>query len=76
MKQGRNQGGRCQCASCGAWFTGMQPFDWHRAGDFKMRGHTRRCLAADEMRARGMMQTESGAWNTGRPYGATGERIA
>jgi hypothetical protein len=77
MRPGRNQGGHCGCEGCGQQFTGMQPFDMHRVGSYASgrKPSTRRCLSADEMHAKGMTQTESGAWATGRPYG-TGKRIA
>jgi hypothetical protein len=78
MKPGKNQGGKCKCEACGAWFTGMQSFDWHRAGSYAVgrKPFTRRCLSTDEMRTKGMAQIESGAWTTGRPYSGRGERTA
>ncbi|WP_236037962.1 hypothetical protein [Ktedonobacter robiniae] len=41
------------CASCSATFPSVSTFDLRRTGSFPQ--GTRRCLLADEMRARGMV---------------------
>jgi hypothetical protein len=48
------------CSACGATFPSVSSFDLHRTGSF-LQG-TRRCLRADEMRARGMVRNEKGWW--------------
>jgi hypothetical protein len=52
-------GDRNQCGGCGEFFNSTFAFDKHRTGEF---GKDRRCLAADEMRARGMSTNAAGFW--------------
>lgn len=63
--KGKNQGGGCKCEGCGARFSGLTAFDMHRAGDYAKRNHTRHCLSAKDMRAKGMMVGNRGTWTTG-----------
>ena len=44
-------GNRCQCPTCGEYFTSTRAFDRHRIGQF---GNDRRCLTATEMDAAGL----------------------
>jgi hypothetical protein len=67
----RNQGGRCKCEACGASFTGLSAFDMHRTGEYALgrkKPSTRRCLSAGEMRAKGMVEGERGAWTAGGDF--------
>lgn len=59
-------GNRCQCAKCGEYFNGLQPFDKHRVGEYAKAGqrNTRRCLAVAEMKARGWTRNVAGFWTT------------
>lgn len=41
-------GNRCQCPTCGEYFTSTRAFDRHRVGQF---GPARRCLTVAEMDA-------------------------
>jgi hypothetical protein len=68
---------RSECTACGLVFTSVSSFDMHRVGGFgdpiydrrgRLTGYskpTRRCLTLDEMRTKGMVQTEKGQWSTG-----------
>lgn len=49
----------CQCADCGAFFTGVEGFDLHMVGD------DLRCLSPAEMRRIGMTVNEHGVWARG-----------
>lgn len=63
--------GSCCCEGCGERFRSLTAFDMHRTGKYA-RGrerHTRRCLSVAEMQAKGMGQTDHGAWTTGKTYG-------
>lgn len=58
-------GKRCQCAACGEYFNGVQPFERHRAGRFAKPGAwqgNRRCLTVPEMVARGFIRNAAGFW--------------
>jgi hypothetical protein len=46
-------------------FYSMTAFDMHRTGSYTGH-HTRRCLSAKEMRAKGMRANNKGVWSTGR----------
>jgi len=50
-------GNRCQCPTCGDYFTSTRAFDRHRIGQF---GNDRRCLTADEMDAAGFERNARG----------------
>lgn len=52
-------GDRNQCAGCGEYFNSTFAFDKHRTGEF---GKDRRCLTAEEMRAKGMDKNAAGFW--------------
>lgn len=66
------------CGACDETFTSVSAFDMHRVGNFgeplldnkgKLVGYgksQRRCLSAEEMRVKGMTQTEKGWWTTGQ----------
>lgn len=51
------------CTVCHETFSGTSAGDKHRTGDYAAK--TRRCLNADEMRAKGMAQNERGVWMSG-----------
>lgn len=51
------------CTECHQTFTGNTSGDKHRVGPFFPGG--RRCLTADEMRAKGMAQNARGQWTNG-----------
>lgn len=58
-------GGRgCLCRECGEHFTGAEPFDQHRTGQFTGQppSHGRSCLSPDAMYAKGMRQDDKGRW--------------
>jgi hypothetical protein len=58
-------GNRCRCAACGDLFNSTSAFDRHRAGTFAPRGtwpHSRRCLTADELHAKGWSRNAAGFW--------------
>ena len=55
----------CQCAECGAFFTGVRPFDLHLAGT----PERRKCHSPEKMRALGMVQNSNGVWMTGTATG-------
>lgn len=59
--------GSCTCATCGERFYSLAAFDMHRDGKYAqgVEKHTRHCLSADAMRAKGMLQTDKGLWVTG-----------
>ena len=50
-------GNRCQCPTCGDYFTSTRAFNRHRVGQF---GNDRRCLTADEMDAAGFERNARG----------------
>lgn len=52
-------GDRNQCQGCKAYFNSTHAFDKHRRGEH---GIDRRCLTADEMTAKGMVQNAAGFW--------------
>lgn len=52
-------GNRCQCGTCGAYFSRTSVFDKHRTGDF---GTDRRCMTEAEMLAKGMRLID-GVWH-------------
>jgi hypothetical protein len=52
-------GDRNQCRGCGEYFNSTFAFDKHRTGEF---GKDRRCLTAEEMRAKGMDKNARGFW--------------
>lgn len=54
-----------RCEACKAHFRSISAFDHHREGEYSgtsRRKHTRHCLSADEMRAKGMAQASNGNW--------------
>lgn len=55
------------CTECHETFSGSSAGDRHRVGDHAVFAgpDRRRCLTADEMRARGMEQNRRGVWTTG-----------
>lgn len=53
------RGDRNQCPTCGAHFNSTHAFEKHRTGDY---AGQRRCLSADEMRAKGMVLGDDGFW--------------
>jgi hypothetical protein len=53
---------RSTCGACKSVFFSVSAFDMHRVGRFEPL--ERRCLSADEMRAKGMA-LKNGIWNTG-----------
>lgn len=53
------RGDHRQCPTCGAYFNSTAAFDKHRTG---AHGVDRRCLTADEMRAKAMAQNAGGWW--------------
>lgn len=61
---------RCRCGSCGDFFNSVTAFDGHRVGPYRQLRDSphavdRRCLAPDEMTARGWQRNASGYWTTG-----------
>lgn len=61
----RLTGDRNQCPTCGEFFNSTTAFDAHRTGPFggaNGRPARRRCLSADEMRAKGMTVNTAGFW--------------
>jgi len=57
----RLTGQRNECPTCGERFNSNSAFDKHRTGQY---GADRRCLTADEMRARGMVLRDDGFWRS------------
>lgn len=56
-------GNRCQCPSCGLFFSSPREFDRHRIGTYAptgQLGHKRRCLRPDEMAALGWRTSKMG----------------
>lgn len=55
------------CPECHETFSGTTAGDRHRVGDHNTWSgpERRRCLTADEMRAKGMEQNARGAWGNG-----------
>lgn len=65
MSAPRLTGRRCRCAACGDYFNSTSTFDRHRTGTFAPIGvwaHSRRCLAPDELQAKGWSRNEAGFW--------------
>jgi hypothetical protein len=64
------------CGDCGADFRGTDLLHRHRVG----RGSKRRCMTADEMRAKGWRRDEKGRWrrprDTGYVHSSGGHRPA
>jgi hypothetical protein len=58
----RLTGSRCRCQTCGQYFNSVSVFDRHRIGPWTDRGAHRRCLAIEEMRARGWSLNVKGFW--------------
>jgi hypothetical protein len=61
---------KCTCTACGEAFSSTTPFDMHRAGEYSQGrvSSSRRCLDADQMREKGMIQRE-GVWiSEDRPW--------
>src|SRR6185312_16619560 len=54
-------GNRCQCAACGEYFNGVQPFEKHHAGTY---GIDRRCLDVQAMEAAGFVRNAAGFWTS------------
>jgi hypothetical protein len=59
---------RCLCRTCGELFNSTAAFDAHRTGryDIHVPRYGRRCLADDEMLAKGMARNSKGFWLTPR----------
>lgn len=55
------------CTACHQTFSGTTSGDMHRTGrhDTTVGPERRRCLASNEMRAKGMEQNDRGVWTTG-----------
>lgn len=55
-------GNRCQCPTCGEYFTSTRAFDRHRVGSYAKPGqpNTRRCMCAAEMDAAGFERNARG----------------
>lgn len=53
------RGNRCQCPTCGEYFSRVRAFDRHRTGPI---GIGRRCLTGAEMIARGWQRNATGCW--------------
>ena len=67
-------GQRNQCPTCAEFFNSTAAFDKHRTGHF---GRDRRCMTADEMRARGMVRREDGFWRSAEnPMWAKADALA
>jgi|GEM_PF-5228188 len=60
--------GHCRCEGCGQKFYSMTAYESHRVGSFAQgrSKHTRRCLSAKEMQAKGMQTSSKGVWNSGQ----------
>ena len=58
------RGDHCQCAACGLYFNSTKAFDKHRTGPYTHDLSTRRCLAVEEMHAKGMVISSTGWWIT------------
>lgn len=56
----RLTGQRCRCPACGLVFSTVRNYDQHRVGTFAP--PARRCMAEDEMTARGLLRTAAGVW--------------
>lgn len=54
-------GNRCQCAACGKYFNGVQPFDAHRVGEH---GVNRHCMSVAQLLAEGFEKNAAGFWMT------------
>jgi hypothetical protein len=55
-------GNRCQCPTCGEYFTSARAFDRHRTGSYAKPGqpYTRRCMTVAEMDAAGFERNARG----------------
>ena len=64
MKRLKIGGRGCRCHACGETFSGAEPFDQHRTGDFTRLppSYGRSCRSPEEMHARGMRQNPRGEW--------------
>lgn len=51
---------RCKCPTCREYFNSESAFDAHRRGAYP----ARRCMAADEMAAAGLLRNSGGYWIT------------
>jgi hypothetical protein len=56
------RGDHCRCSICGAFFNSTRAFDKHRVGEWARR----RCLAPEDMAAKGMSISRSGWWVASR----------
>lgn len=52
---------KCQCTACGELFSGTQPFDKHRIGEY---GKDRRCMTPAEIIAAGFQRNANGFWSS------------
>jgi hypothetical protein len=67
------EGRQCRCEGCGHHFNSESVFARHRVGNWAVRGSNRRCLAPEEMRARGWQLNAKGFWiERRRPPGHLG----
>lgn len=69
MNGPRLTAGRCQCPACGEFFTSVREFGRHRIGSFAQMGgggHDRRCLTAEELKARAWRKDARGFWMQSR----------
>lgn len=65
------RGDRNQCQGCKAYFNSTHAFEKHRVGEH---GKDRRCLNADEMRAKGMVLGDDEFWRgSAMPVGIRSE---
>ena len=57
-------GNRCQCPTCGQYFSRVRMFDRHRVGPYGKKGEPcgRRCLTVAEMAGRGWLVNVDGLW--------------
>ena len=53
---------RSKCCACGLLFGSTTAFDTHRTGSYP--DNERRCMAIDEMVAKGMIVNEKGIWSS------------
>jgi len=66
---------KCLCSGCNLQFSSVGSFDKHRVGSYgdaiyignkfsHYEKHSRRCLAVDEMKGKGMFLRENGLWGS------------
>lgn len=70
MSARRLTGGRCECPTCGLYFTSPREFDRHRAGRYaepEERTGTRHCRSLAVLLARGWRMDLRGFLSQGRP---------